>query len=221
MNRLTILVGEFGSGKTEFAINYSLYLKKQGLKTAIVDIDLVKPYYRTRENADFLNQHGIIVVAPEKRLAHADLPVLPSEFTRYISDEECHVVADVGGGEASIVLRQFKESILPLNPEVLMVINTKRPFTNDIQGILSTKSRIEQASGLTITGFVSNTNLGSETTEEDMRQGCAKVIEAANLVSLEIKYILIPEWLQEKVNTDKYPAPLFYLRPYTKYPWMD
>ena len=161
------------------------------------------------------------MIAPEKRLAHADLPVLPSELGRYLSDEECQIVADVGGGEASIVLRQFKDIIVPLNPEVLMVINTKRPFTNDVQGILSTKSRIEQASGLAITGFVSNTNLGTETTEQHIKQGYAKVMEAANIAQLPIRNVLIPEWLREKINTTEYHSPLFYLKPYTKYPWMD
>ena len=105
--RIKVFVGEFGSGKTELAVNYSLQLKQLGHQTAVVDIDLVKPYFRTRENRSLLEERGVLVVAPNRKLAHADLPIMPEDLTRILYDEQYQVVMDVGGGESAIVLGQL------------------------------------------------------------------------------------------------------------------
>jgi cellulose biosynthesis protein BcsQ len=217
MNRITIFVGEFGSGKTELAMNYALYLRDYGLKTAIVDIDLVKPYFRARENSEMLERNGIKVVAPEKRLAHAGLPVLPHELSSILSDDTYHVVMDVGGGEAAIVLGQFRQEIQQLSPDILMVVNTRRPFTSNVEGIITTMRRIERVSGLMITGLVSNTNIGSETTENHVKQGYHLVCEVGRQLTLPVKFFVLPYWLEDKFKLEK---PSFILRPYTQYPWM-
>lgn len=218
MSRITLFVGEFGSGKTELALNYALYLKDQGFAAAIVDIDLVKPYFRTREHSDMLEERGIKVVSPEKRLSNADLPVLPTELPRILGDTSYQVVIDVGGGESAIVLGQFKQKLIELKPEIVMVVNTRRPFTSSTDGIIATLRRIEQVSGLTVTGLVANTNLGPDTAESHIIEGYQIVAKTASELKLPVKFAVVPYWLAGKIEID---VPIFIMHPYTQYPWMD
>lgn len=217
-NRITIFVGEFGSGKTELAVNYALALKAKGMDTVIVDIDLVKPYFRTRENRELLEQSGIRVIAPEPRLSHADLPVLPHNILEVLSQTNTHVVMDVGGGESAIVLGQLNRHFAQYAYQALLVINTRRPFTSDVQGIIHTLQRIEQVSRLKISGLVSNTNLGPETTLEHVYQGLSIVEQAARQLSLPVNWVVVPKWLAATANSK---TPLFVLTPHTHYPWME
>lgn len=216
-NHITIFVGEFGSGKTELAINYALQLKASGMDTAIVDIDLVKPYFRTREHSELLEANGVKVVTPDPRLSHADLPVLPQNLNQVLAQSTTKVVMDVGGGESAIALGQLKRHFDQYSYQALLVINTKRPFTRDAQGIIQTLERIEQVSRLKISGLVSNTNLGSDTTAQHIYEGLTIVEEAARQLSLPVAWVVVPDWLN--LTTEVKP-PLFTLKPYTKYPWM-
>ena len=218
MNRVTLFVGEFGSGKTELAMNYALHLKEQGYKTAIVDLDVAKPYFRTRENSESLEAQGLKVVAPERRLSNSDLPILPPELSRVLSDDTYYVVIDIGGGEAAVVLGQFRHKLFDLHPEILMVVNTRRPFTSSREGIISTLNRIETASGLSITGFISNTNIGLETSAEHVNEGIQLTAAVAQELSLPLVMAVVPEWLDGKVQLE---VPTFILRPCTRYPWME
>jgi hypothetical protein len=216
--RITILVGEFGSGKTELAIHHALRLAAQGIKTAIVDIDIVKPYFRTRESRELLEASGVYVVAPEQRLAHADLPILPQGLTRILSDTSYQVVMDVGGGDSSIVLGQIRPQLAETGYEALLVVNTRRPFTADSDGIIRALRRIEQVSRLTVTGLVANTNLATETTTEHILAGLELVKQAAERLKLPVRGLVAPLWLKDKIQAD---VPLIWLNPRTRYPWME
>lgn len=215
--RVKIFVGEFGSGKTELAVNYALCLKQRGYNTAIIDIDLLKPYFRTRENRQLLEEQGIQVVAPEQKYSQAALPVLPNDVTRLIYQEDVQVIMDVGGGESAIALGQFHQKFADNPYLALMVVNTCRPFTANAADIVDTLRRIEQSSRLTISGLVSNTNLAGETTATHVLEGLAIVEEAATILGLPIRWVVVPEWLAGQVSV---PYPQFILRPYTRYPWM-
>jgi hypothetical protein len=215
--RVKIFMGEFGSGKTELAVNYALQIKGLGFNTAIVDIDLVKPYFRTRENRSLLEKNGIEVVAPDQRLESADLPVLPYNLTRVLSQQEYQVVMDVGGGNAATVLGQFNE-LFTNNPyQAMLVVNTCRPFTSTAAAIVELFHCIEHASRLKIAGIISNTNLAGATTEQHIQAGLAITEVAAAHLALPIYCVVIPEWLEGKVST-RYP--IFKLKPYTQYPWI-
>jgi len=215
--RIKIFVGEFGSGKTELAVNYALRLKQQGYHTAIIDIDLVKPYFRTRESRALLEDKGIVVVAPEKKYSQAALPVLPNDVARLLYQEDCQVVMDVGGGESAIALGQFHEKFADNPYLALLVVNTRRPFTGTPEDIVDAFQRIEQSSRLKITGLVSNTNLAGETTAQHVMEGLSIVEQAAGILGLPIRWVVIPEWLSDEVSVS---YPVFILRPYTIYPWM-
>jgi hypothetical protein len=216
-SRITIFIGEFGSGKTELAVNYSISLARQGLKTAVVDIDLVKPYFRTRESQAVLEQQGVIVVAPEHHLANSDLPIMPPNLSRVLYDDSCKVVMDVGGGDSAVVLGQINQQLVEKGYDAELVINTLRPFTNTAEGIVSMLRRIEKISRLKITSLICNTNLSQETTKEHILSGLRIVEEASAIVGLPIKMVVIPEWLEGSIGVD---YQMFILKRYTQYPWM-
>jgi hypothetical protein len=215
--RIKVFVGEFGSGKTELAVNYSIQLNQLGYRTAVVDIDLVKPYFRTRESRSLLEERGVLVVAPNRKLAHADLPIMPEDLTRILYDEQYQVVMDVGGGESAIVLGQLNRKFDENPYQAWLVVNTRRPFTNTPAAIVDVCRRIEQVSRLKVSGVVSNTNLAGETTTAHIYEGLAVSEEAARLLGLPIKWVVAPEWLADEVKVD---YPVFVLKPYTQYPWM-
>jgi hypothetical protein len=215
--RVTILVGEFGSGKTELAVNYALYLKENGYSTAIVDIDIIKPYFRTRENRSLLEAQGIRVIAPEGRLAHADLPVMPQNLFPALYDTSMQVVMDVGGGESSIALGQISSQLAAVGYEALLVVNTCRPFTSTSEGIVEAVRRIQQASQLTVSGLISNTNLADETNLPQVLKGLEITEEAARQLQVPVRSVVVPESL----SMADLPIPVFVLKRYTHYPWMD
>ena len=216
--RIKVLVGEFGSGKTELAVNLALYNQRSGLKTAVIDMDLVKPFFRTREHRAQLEAEGVTVVSPESGLSHADLPVMPTALTQVMFSPEYHVVMDVGGSKSAVVLGQLRHRLMENGCEVLMVINTRRPFSSNLEGVLTAIRNVESVSSLKVTGLVSNTNLGSETTAEHALEGLKTVSAVSNATGLPIRWLVLPEWLYGKVESD---APVLPLQPKTIYPWME
>ncbi|HWR38202.1 MAG TPA: hypothetical protein VN611_01765 [Patescibacteria group bacterium] len=212
-----ILVGEFGSGKTELALNYALQIKEQGFKTVIVDIDLVKPYFRTRENRTLLEQNGIEVIAPEVRWENADLPILPHHLARVLGEKDCRVVMDVGGGESAVVLGQLNRLFASTPYQALLVVNTCRPFTNTVDAVVELHHRIENVSKLKITGIISNTNLAAETNEQHIYDGLTIAEAAAEQLAAPVLCVAVPEWLADKIDTRQ---PILVVKPHIQYPWM-
>ncbi len=213
---ITVLVGEFGSGKTELAVNLASYMQKSGMKTAVVDMDLAKPYFRTREHKERLENEGVTVVMPQGALAHSDLPIMPEGLTRVLFSHDYRVIIDVGGSKSAIVLAQVRDRIRDNGCEVLLVVNICRPFSADATEVLTAMRNIEAASGLAVTGLVSNTNLGAETTTEHVNAGLKVVREVSELTGLPLRWLVLPDWMYEGFQSD---APMLPLSPRTFYPW--
>lgn len=216
--RIKVLVGEFGSGKTELAVALASYQQRSGIKTAVVDMDLVKPYFRTREHKQRLEAEGVTVVAAQEKLAHADLPIMPSDLSRVLFSPEYHVVMDVGGSKSAIVLGQIRNRILENGCEVLLVINICRPFSADVAEVIASIGNIEAASGMAVTGLISNTNLGSETTGKQVLAGLEVSRKVSDITGLPLRWLVLPTWL---VGQIKVSEPILPLRPMTLYPWDD
>jgi len=218
--RIKIFVGGFGSGKTEIAINYSIYYKKKHNQVAIVDLDIVNPYFRTREARDALNLKGIKVISPEGEMVYADLPLISPETKGLIQNPDCHLILDVGGDDVgTVVLGNFKSFIKDLDYEMLLVVNSYRPFTQSVPQIQQMAQEIENSSRLKISGIVSNPNLSGQTDERIVKQGHILIKQASRKLNLPIKFICIDERFSQKFKQENFEESIFYIKRFMHLPW--
>jgi MinD-like ATPase involved in chromosome partitioning or flagellar assembly len=213
-------VGGFGSGKTEIAINYSIYCKKNYNQVAIVDLDIVNPYFRIREVKDTLNHKDIKVIAPQDEWAYADLPLISPEIKGLIQDADYHLILDAGGDDiGTVVLGNFKSFLKDSDYEMLLVVNSYRPFTQSIPQIKQMAQEIENTSRLKISGVISNPNLSTQTDEEIIKQGHILIKRAAQKLKLPLKFICIDERFSKKLKTENFKEAVFYIKRFMKLPW--
>lgn len=170
--RISIFTGHFGSGKTEVAVNYTLQMSKRAEKTAIVDFDIVNPYFRTTDAKGKLESEGIWVVTPLYANTNVDVPALPSEVNTLFENREYKIVFDVGGDDLGAkVLSRYKNEIVQDSYQMLFVVNIKRPMTDTEEKIEEMIHSIESSSRLRIDGLVNNTNLLQDTSPEVVLEG--------------------------------------------------
>ncbi|WP_092468386.1 hypothetical protein [Desulfotruncus arcticus] len=219
--KITIFVGNIGSGKTELAINYALRLKEEHDRVGIVDLDIVNPYFRTRVFRDYLEQNGLKVVAPAGELAGADVPALPSAILGILEDEGIKGVLDVGGDEiGATALGRFKPYLPNGSYEMLFVVNTCRPFTRTVEGIMQVLKSVEKASRLEATGLVSNTNLGSGTDIATIEAGHSIVTEAASRLNVPVAFMAVRNELAAELAQRLPRENLFPLKLHVLPPWL-
>ncbi len=163
--RLTLFAGHYGSGKTNIAVNYALQLAKEGKKVCIADLDIVNPYFRTKDSAKVLEKAGIDLISPQYANTNVDLPALPAESYRLVRDKSIHGIMDIGGDDrGAYALGRFVPDILAENDyRMAFVANGCRPLTRTPEDALTIMKEIENACGLSFTCIVNNTNLAEET----------------------------------------------------------
>lgn len=168
--RITLLCGHYGSGKTNVALNMAYDLKKSYDNVAIADLDIVNPYFRTKDSAKELEEKGIKLIVSEFAGSNVDIPAMPAEMYSLTDNKTVRAVIDVGGDDrGALALGRISPSILEENDyECLLVINKFRPLTPDVESTLEVMNEIETACGIKMTGLVNNSNLGAETTAEDV-----------------------------------------------------
>ena len=179
--RLTLLCGHYGSGKTNVAVNLAFYLKEQYNNVVVADLDIVNPYFRTKDSIDDFKARGIELICSEYANTNVDIPALPANMYRLTADKDITAVIDVGGDDrgAYALGRLVPEIKAENNFDMLMVINGYRPLTPDAESTVEVMREIEEACKLKFTGLVNNSNIGEETTAEDI----IKSIGYANEVS--------------------------------------
>ena len=168
MKRVNLFCGHYGSGKTNIAVNFAKYLHSLGLATAIADIDIVNPYFRTKDSEDELRQAGIEVVALPFANSGVDLPALPAAVYSLVRRNDRYVVFDVGGDDrGALALGRYVPDILAENNyDMFFVVNFYRPLTQTPEDALEVMREIEAACRIPFTAIVNNSNLGAETTAE-------------------------------------------------------
>ena len=191
MKRINIITGHYGSGKTEFAINYAMKLKEAYGKAVICDMDIVNPYFRSNDARKILEDAGITVIAPDYAGTNVDIPVLPPEVMRIFNEPDAQVVIDVGGDDdGAIALGRYKQFFDKADYEMNLVVNTRRPLSSTVEEIIEMKQNIEFSSRLSVTSVIADTNIADETTKEIIEEGYEVTKQAASEMNLPVKYVV-------------------------------
>jgi len=220
-NPLIIVIGAYGSGKSEYCINLAKQYKDIGRQNVcLVDLDVVNPYFRSRFVKESFESEGIEVIAPEFAYGHADLPMISPRIRGAVQDTQKLVILDVGGDPAGCrALARFTEDICTRGYSLQLIVNTRRPFMQTPSEIVQMKGALEQISHLSITEVVCNTNLMQLTDEALVKEGIdilKEVCKSQNL--LFEKYLVLAD------DDDKYPAEIEGVKKmnmtyYLKKPW--
>ena len=200
--RLTLLCGHYGSGKTNIAVNMAMDLRKQKERVAVADLDIVNPYFRTKDSdADFAHA-GIRLICSSFANSNLDLPAMPQDLYAITDDRDLSVILDIGGDDrGALALGRIAPAVLSENNyEMLMVINGRRPLTPDAPSTVEVLREIEAACGIPFTGIVNNTNLGIETTEETVLSSIPYAKETAALSGLPLVMTTVEESLYEPLR---------------------
>ena len=186
--RLTLFAGHYGSGKTNIAVNYALHLAKEGKQVVIADLDIVNPYFRTKDSAAVLEQAGVKLISPQFANSNVDLPALPAEAYRLVQDKSIYGIMDIGGDDrGAYALGRYVPTLKEENNyRMVFVANASRPLTRTPEEALEVMREIEAACGLAFTDIINNTNLASETTPETVLDSVAYVEELSRLSGLPI-----------------------------------
>lgn len=188
--RITIFTGHYGSGKTEVAVNYSINLKNSGKHVALVDLDIVNPYFRTADVKEMLEDMGIHVIIPPFAGTNVDLPYLPAEIKAIFEHKNRHAVFDAGGDpEGARVLSCFRQELISEGYEMLLVVNTKRPATDNPDKISEMAHFIQKSSGLEVTALINNTNLLGQTSSDIILEGHGIIKETSKKLGIPIAYV--------------------------------
>ncbi len=186
--RLTLFAGHYGSGKTNIAVNYALALAKEYENVCIADMDIVNPYFRTKDSAAVLEQAGITLISPQFANTNVDLPALPAEAYRLVEDQQTYAVMDIGGDDrGAYALGRYTPRILQENNyRMAFVANCYRPLTRTPEEALEVMKEIEEACKIPFTCIVNNSNLGEETTAQTVLDSLPYIEKLSSLSGLPV-----------------------------------
>jgi hypothetical protein len=219
-SNITVIVGHFGSGKTEIAINSGIYLAKYAKETILVDLDIVNPFFRSTEVKDILNDNNVHLISPNFASTHLDIPSLPPSIQSVFNKKDASILFDVGGNEdGATALGRYYPYFKNSHYEMYFVINTCRPFTKEINDIIELFEKIEQHSRLKITHLISNSNLSFETTADIVIQGYHITQAVSKKLNIPIKYITATEDIISQLP-DEYKKLAFPLKIFMKPSWL-
>jgi len=220
--RLKIITGHYGSGKTEFTLNYALKLTKDFYyKVAVVDLDIVNPYFRAREAAQVLVNKGIRVISASVKGAGLDIPAVSSEVLTVFHDKNYMAVLDVGGDPAGArILGRYNDYLTDAGYDMFFVLNANRPLTNNVDQAIKYMQAIEFESKQKITALINNTHLCEATTIDDVLRGQKLSKKVAQETGLPILYSVVKEKLVDELK-DKIENEILPINIYMKKPWED
>lgn len=220
LSGIVIIVGAYGSGKTEVAINLAVHMNARGTAVRLADLDLVNPYFRTREARHALNRLGIDVVLPPAQYMQADLPILTPEVSGMLRNPSGLTLLDVGGDDVgATVLAALADSFKGQAIQVLQVINPNRPYTDTVGGCLKIRGEIEAKAKMTITGIVGNANLMEETTDQDILAGYEFSRQVAEAGNVPLIFITTPAALLTRLDKKDIHCPVLALKRQLVPPW--
>ena len=207
------MAGHYGSGKTNIAVNMALELKKAHENTAIADLDIVNPYFRTLDSKNELEAAGIRLIVSPYANSSLDIPALPQDMYAIVDDESMYSIIDVGGDDrGALALGRLSRMISDENNyDMFLVINKYRPLTPDAASVKEVLDEIEEAGRLKFTGIINNSNLGAETDAQCILDSVQFAKEVSGLTGLPVVLTSVEEKfmaeLSEKIG-DLFPMKL-------------
>ena len=215
--RILLLAGHYGSGKTNIAVNLALALRREREDVTIADLDIVNPYFRTKDSQKDLERAGVRLICSEYAGSNLDIPALPQELYAITDDKSRTAVMDIGGDDrGALALGRSAPAIREENNyEMLLVVNCYRPLTRDPASTIEIMREVEQASGIPFTAIVNNSNLGEETTERDVLDSVEYARAVSDLTGLPVKMTSVDGRLYDRLQ-DQIPN-LFPMRLQEKY----
>lgn len=220
--RLVIVAGHYGSGKTEFSVNYALNCRDVYEHVSLADLDIINPYFRSRERKRLLEERGIHVIGSSIDNTTLEIPALSAEIYGLIQNKSIKAILDVGGDPAGArVISRFSEQIKRNEYTMLYVINGNRPDTDSKEKIIRYMKDIEKTSGLKVSGLINNTHMLKNTTVSDVERGH----ELSKAVFLEtnipIRYEVCIKEVAEKVKNEEIKEKIFPINLYMREDWMS
>lgn len=200
--RVTLLCGHYGSGKTNIAVNMALEQKKLFERVTVADLDIVNPYFRTKDSREDFEKAGIRLICSEYANSNVDIPALPQDMYAITDDKAMQVVLDIGGDDrGALALGRLRDELVEENNyEMLMVINRYRPLTPDAESTIEIMREIEAACQIKFTGLVNNSNLGSETTARDILSSVEYAKEVSCLSGLPVRLTSVKSELYDELT---------------------
>lgn len=202
--RVTLFAGHYGSGKTNIAVNYALALKDMGKDVVVADLDIVNPYFRTKDSASELNAKGIEIISPEFANTNVDLPALPASVYGVVQNRQRYAVLDIGGDDrGAYALGRYAPYILEENDyEMVFVANFLRPLTRTPEDALEVMREIEAAGKIPFTAIVNNSNLGGDTAPQDVENTDILAKRLSDISGLPLIFTSAEESVAQKLTLD-------------------
>lgn len=218
--RVTLLVGHFGSGKTEIALNGALELAAGGARVTLADLDVVKPYFRSRAAREILAEAGVELLAPTGANVHADLPIIVPQIRSHLRRSERRLILDVGGDEVGARVLGSLSDVLPTEEtDCWLVLNFRRPSTPDPERAVEMVREIEAVGRISVAGLISNTHLMEETTPGIVVDGYRQAVETARLAEIPVIAVTVAEDLAADLRDEEIECPIVSMRRVVKPPF--
>ena len=216
--RVSIISGHYGTGKTEFAVNLALALAAEGEQVMLADLDIVNPYFRSRERKSLLEEAGVRLISSSQACSNADVPALPAELLTILENKSLRGILDIGGDPVGArVLARYRPKIVQEDYQLIYVLNASRPEIRTPETAIAYLRDIETVTGLTCSGIVNNTHLCGETSETTIRNGAALASAVSAETGIPILCHVAEERLTEAVSN--LPEPIFPITIKMKKPW--
>ena len=221
--RFTVLTGNYGSGKTEIALNLAMRFAREGKKTTLVDLDIVNPYFRSGEKEKEMREAGVRMLMPTFAMTTVDIPALPAEIQSVFETPGDRVIFDVGGDDTgAAALGRYTPGFARYREETVsaLVLNCMRPLTENTEDILDLAKRISLRGRLEVGWIINNTNLANRTEPRMVEAGeqialaCAEKLGGARVITagepeilakcslrtptLTIRRQMVPEWMVDE-----------------------
>ncbi len=222
-----VLVGSYGCGKTELSLNLAVQAAREGKKTALVDLDIVNPFFRSGFHGEMLKRENVHLIASEYTLEASDVPVVSPEVNAAFDSDYDTVIFDVGGDPVGATalgqyFHRFRR-IPPENLEILFIVNTRRPLTQTKEDILDMLNKVHQCARLEITGLINNTNLAGESDLSLLEEGQEILADVSRETGIPVCYYGVKRALciRDATQLSALAGQPILLDIYTRLEWLD